>query len=84
MKAFDNAFLDIALSFSDSLFNSFLFKPVFFTKLATKHLLAKFACFSLAVRFSDVTFLSSYIFIMILISRNFISNFTNVCYSQLF
>ena len=82
MKAVNNAFLDIALSFYDSLFNSFLFKPVFFTKLATKHLLDKFACFSLPVKFSDVTFLSSYIFIMILISRNFISNFTNVCYSQ--
>ena len=35
MKAFDNASLDIALSFFDSLFNSFLFKSVYFTKCAT-------------------------------------------------
>ena len=55
-KSFVNPFVDIALTFFDSSFNSFLFdvtsfsllsKSVFFTKLAMAILLAKFARFSL-------------------------------------
>ena len=51
-------FVDIALTFFDSSFNSFLFevivfsfllKLIFFTKLAIPLLLANFSCFSLAV-----------------------------------
>ena len=62
MKSFVNPFVDAALTFLDSSFNSFLFevtvfsfssKLVFFTKLAISFLLAKFACLNLAVKFSD-------------------------------
>ena len=61
-------FVDIALAFFDSLFNSFLFdgtyfslllKYVLFTKLATSLLLAKFACFDLAAIFSNVNLLNA-------------------------
>ena len=66
IKSFVNPFDDIALTFFDSSFNSFLFKfysllskSVFFTKLAISRLLAKFACFTLAIKFSDVNLLNS-------------------------
>ena len=68
IKSFVNPFLDIALTFFDSLFNSFLFdvtflslssKSVCFAKLAISFLLAKFACFILAVKLSDVNLLNS-------------------------
>ena len=54
IKSFVNPFVDIALTFIDSSFNSFLFdvtsfsllfKSVLFTKLAISLLLAKFAFF---------------------------------------
>ena len=54
IKSFVNPFVDMALTFFDNSFNSFLFKFVFFTKLAISLLLAKFACFSLAIKPSDV------------------------------
>ena len=68
IKSFVNPFVNIALNFFDSSFNSFSFqatvfnfspKLVFFTKLTISFLLAKFACFSLAVKFSDVNLLHS-------------------------
>ena len=61
-------FVDIALAFFDSLFNSFLFdvtyfslllKSFLFPKLATSLLLAKFACFDLAAIFSNVNLLNA-------------------------
>ena len=64
IKSFVNPFVDIALTLLDSSFDSFLLdvtsfsslsKSVFFTKLA----LSLFACFSLAVKFSDVDLLNS-------------------------
>ena len=63
-----NPLVDIALTFFDSSFNSFLFhvtsfslllESVFFTKLAISFLLAKFTCFNLALKFSDVNLLNS-------------------------
>ena len=61
IKSFGNPFVDIALTFFDSSFNSFLFdvksllsKSVVFMKLEISFLLAKFACFSLAAKFSHV------------------------------
>ena len=63
IKSFINPFVNITLTFYDSSFNSFLFdvtsfsllsKSVFFAMLAISFLLVKFACFSLAVKFSDV------------------------------
>ena len=68
IKYFVNPFVDIALTFFDSLFNSTLFdvtssplllKSVLFTKLATLLLLASFACFNLAAEFYDVDLLTS-------------------------
>ena len=70
IKSFVNPFADIALIFIDKSFNSFLFdatsfsllsksKSVLFTKLAISHLLAQFACFSLALKFSNVDLLNS-------------------------
>ena len=65
---FVNSFFDIDLTFFDSSFDSFLFrvtvfilssKSFFFTKLAISFLLAKFACFHLAVNFSDANLLNS-------------------------
>ena len=56
IKSFVNPFVDIALTFFDSSFNSFLFevtvfsflsKLVFFTKLAISFLHAKFSHFNL-------------------------------------
>ena len=67
IKSFINPFVDIALTFIDGSFNSFLYdvtffsllsKSVFFTKLAISFLLAKFACFSLAVTWSDAKLLN--------------------------
>ena len=72
-------FFDVALTFFDNLFSSVLFKSIFFTKLAILFLLAKLTCFNLAVKFSDVKFLSSNIFIKIMISSNFILNCINFC-----
>ena len=55
IKSFVNHVVDIALTFLDNSFNSFIFdltslsfssKSVFFTKLAISLLLAKFACLS--------------------------------------
>ena len=56
-------FVDIALTltFFDSSFNSFLFDVKFFSslsKVTITVLLANFACFSLAVKVSDVTLLN--------------------------
>ena len=71
-KAFVNQFVDIALTFLNSSFNSFLFdvtffsllsKFLFFTKLAISLLLAKFVPFSLAVKFSNVKLLNSLVVI---------------------
>ena len=68
IKSFVNPFVDIALTLFDSSFDSFLLdvtsfsslsKSVFFTKLALSLFLAKFACFGLAVKFSDVDLLNS-------------------------
>ena len=68
IKSFVNLFLNIVLTFFDSFFNSFLFYvtsfsllsiPVSFTKLAVSLLLAKFACFRLAVKSSDVNLSNS-------------------------
>ena len=72
IKFFVNPFVDIALTFSDSSFNSFsistcfilfevtfLSKSVFFTKLTISFLLAKFACANLAVTFSAANLLNS-------------------------
>ena len=62
MKFFVNTFFN----FFVSSFNSCLFKSVFFTKLAISLLLAKFACASFAIKFSDVNLLlSSGIHIMV-------------------
>ena len=58
---FVGPFVDIALTFFDSSFNSFLFDVKFFrslSKVAITVLLANFACFSLAVKVSDVTLLN--------------------------
>ena len=66
--SFVNHFVDIALTFFDSSFSSFLFdvtffnlflKSVLFTKIAISLLLVKFACFNLAVKISDVNLLNS-------------------------
>ena len=54
----------------------------FFTKVAISLLLAKVACANLAAKYSDVnsiTFLSSKILIMIMISSNFIFNLFDFC-----
>ena len=68
MKSFVNPSADIALTFLDSLFNSFLLDVIsfslllkfdLFTKLAISLLLAKFACLSLAAKLSDVNLLNS-------------------------
>ena len=68
IKSFFNPFVDIALTFFDTLFNSFLFdatsfnlllKSVSFTKLAILFLLAKFAYFSLASKFSNAILINS-------------------------
>ena len=72
VKFFVYPFVDIALTFSDSSFNSFststcfilfevtfLSKSVFFTKLAISFLLAKFAWANLAVTFSAANLLNS-------------------------
>ena len=48
----------MALSFSYGSFNSFLLKPVFFTKTALSFLLDKVACVNLAATFSDVNLLN--------------------------
>ena len=48
----------MALSFSYGSFNSFLLKPVFFTKAALSFLLDKVACVNLAATFSDVNLLN--------------------------
>ena len=58
---FVGPFVDIALTFFDSSFNSFLFDVKFFSslsKVTITVLLANFACFSLAVKVSDVTLLN--------------------------
>ena len=68
VKCFVNPFVDIALTFFDSSFNSSLFdvtffsllpKSLFFTKLVISLLLDKVACFRLAVKFSGAILLNS-------------------------
>ena len=59
MKSFVNPFVDIALTFFESSFNSFLFKSVFFTKLAISFLLNNFACANLAVKLFAINLLKS-------------------------
>ena len=68
IKSFVNHFDDIALTFFDDSFNSFSFditsfslllKSVLFTGLAVSLLFAKFACFNLASKFSDVNLIHS-------------------------
>ena len=66
-QIFFNPFVDIALTFFDSSFNSILFDlklfsllpKLFFTNLAISFLLAKFTCLSFAVKFSDVSLSNS-------------------------
>ena len=67
-----NPIVDIALNFFDNSFNSFSFdvtsfsslsKSVFFTKLVILFLLAKFACFILALKFSYVNLSNSWVVI---------------------
>ena len=53
IKSLVNPFTDIPLTFFDSSFNSFYFYEI------NKNLLAKFACFGLALKFSDVNLLNS-------------------------
>ena len=68
IKSFVNPFVDIALTFFDSSFDSFLFdvisfslltKFVLFTKLAISLWLAKFAHFNLKSKISPVNLLHS-------------------------
>ena len=68
IKSFVNLFVDIALTFFDRSFNSFLFevtglsfssKLVFFTKSAISFLLAKCARFNLKSKISAVNLLNS-------------------------
>ena len=68
VESFANLFVDIALTFLDNLFNSFLFnvvsfsllsKSAFFTKLVISLLLAKYCGFSLAVKLSNVNLVYS-------------------------
>ena len=61
IRSFVNPFLEIALTFFNTSSNSFLFKSVFFTKLPVSQLLAKLACLSLAVKFSDFNLLNSWV-----------------------
>ena len=72
VESFANLFVDIALTFLDNLFNSFLFnvvsfsllsKSAFFTKLAISLLLAKYCGFSLAVKLSNVNLVYSWLVI---------------------
>ena len=67
-KSFVNPFVDIALSFFDTSFNSFIFdvksfsllwKSIFFYKLAISLWFAKFACLNLAAKSSAVNLLNS-------------------------
>ena len=60
---FCQLFVDFALNFFDCSFNSFLFKSIFFTKLAKSLLLAKSAYDNFAVKLSDVIFLNSWVVI---------------------
>ena len=58
---FVGPFVDIALTFFDSSFNSFLFDVKIFrslSKVTITVLLVNFACFSLAVKVSGVTLLN--------------------------
>ena len=63
IKSLVNPFVDIALTFFDTSFNSFLFKSFLKKKkkkkLVIPLLLAKFACANLAVKFSAVNLLDS-------------------------
>ena len=68
IKLFVNSFADIAFTFFDNSFNSFLSEVIFFSllskfvvfkKLAISLSLAKFACFTLGVKVSDVNLLNS-------------------------
>ena len=68
VKSLVNPLVDIALTFFDSSFNSFLFdvtsfsllsKSVFFKKLAISILLAKFALFNLKSKIAAVNLLNS-------------------------
>ena len=76
IKTFVNSFFDIALTFSDSSFNSFLFKSVFFTKLVISLLLAKFACANLAVKVSAVKLLNSLVIIYLSWSQSVVILFS--------
>ena len=58
IKYFINPFVDIALTFFDSLFRLFLLKSNFLTILATLLLLAKFAGANLAVKLFSVNLLN--------------------------
>ena len=77
IKYFANPFVDIALSFCDSFFNTFWFEAIpsfyffkfiikicfFVTKLAMSFLLAKYACANLAVKLSAVKLSNSWVVI---------------------
>ena len=75
VESFLNGFVDIALTFFDSSFNSFLFdvtsfsllsKSVFFTILPISFLLTKFACLSLALKSSTVNLFNCCVVIYLL------------------
>ena len=76
IKSFVNRFVDIALIFFDSSFNSFIFeitflfnffslssKSVFSKKLVKSFLLANFSCANCSVNFSDINLLNSWVVI---------------------
>ena len=86
IRCFVNPFVDIALTFFDNSFNSFLFdvtffsllsKSAFFTKLAISCLLAKFAYLSLAVKFSAASFLNSWVVMYLLWSWSQVTLFSD-------
>ena len=68
IKSFVNPFVDIALTFFGSSFNSFLFEVTFFSffikiclfyEISNIIFVAKFACANLAVKFYDFNLLNS-------------------------
>ena len=86
IKSLVNPFVDIALTFFDTSFNSFLFKSFFLKKKKKKKLvipllLAKFACANLAVKFSAVNLLDSWVVIYLSWSWSVVILFSFVCLS---
>ena len=75
-QIFCQLFVDFALNFFDCSFNSFLFKSIFFTKLAKSLLLAKSAYDKFAVKLSDVIFLNSWVVIYLSWSLSVVTLFS--------